>query len=74
MYNSNQNSEEKFRKFKILINFDIEQENKNFGFNEKKKIKSVPIYATFCIKKWINKFIILTNNMQFVIMILDILI
>ena len=27
LYNSNQNSEEKFRKFKILINFDIEQEN-----------------------------------------------
>ena len=36
---------------KFKPNYAIRISTKNFGFDENKKIKSVPIYATFCIKK-----------------------
>ena len=41
LYNSNQNSEEKFRKFKILINFDIEQENTVLFIDEIQECESL---------------------------------
>ena len=36
---------------KFKPKYAIRISTKNFGFDENKKIKSVPIYATFCIKK-----------------------
>lgn len=32
-------------------NYSIRISSKNFGYNEETKIKSIPLYKIFCIKK-----------------------
>ena len=63
LYNSNQNSEEKFRKFKILINFDIEQENTVLFIDEIQECESLIAELKFLCENYNNVKIICAGSL-----------